>query len=161
LHERTSVRDVYPLVRRNAVVSVVREGKRVVCTPDDAGTGRVCPDIGAVLSERTGWVQGEKRHCLMLRVPAKASIDLEVTDPAALHLMHGTIVALPGRPDRKVRVRVVTRVDGKRMPAIHVSAFGAQRPKHPLAQRSLSYAFSHTDETEAMDVCVQLTTLVQ
>lgn len=161
LQERVSVRNLYPLFRRDVEVSLVDGTKRVPCTHDARGDGRTCPELGSVLREKTSKVQGEKRHCVFVRVPPKGEIEFAVDDPDVLALLHGTIVALPGSPAGKAAFRIRTIVDGESQGSVRLTRSAAARPQHPRGRRDLRYLISRTPETTVDEVCVQLTTLVE
>lgn len=161
LKERVSVRNLYSLFRRDVEVSLVDGATRVPCARVASGDGRTCPELGSVLREKTGKVQGEKRHCVFVRVPPKGEIELAVDDPDVLGLMHGTIVALPGSPESGTAFRIRTLVDGEPQGNVRLTRATAARPQHPRGRRDLRYLISRASETTADEVCLQLTTLVE
>jgi hypothetical protein len=161
LRERVSVHNLYPLFLRDVEVALVDGQARTPCARASEDDARACPDLGPALREKTSKVQGEKRHCVFVRVPPKGEIELRVDDPDVLGLMHGTIMALPGTPAPKTAFRIRSIVDGEVQGTVRLTRASGARPAHPRARRELRYLVSRASETPADEVCLQLTTLVE
>jgi hypothetical protein len=114
-----------------------------------------------VLRIKTERMQGEKRRCVMVKVPTEGRIELTVTHPDTLDLLTGTIVAMPGLPKGRPAIRVDTTTDGKRTGAATLTREATARPRHPRATRELRFALERMgeDRTAPTEVCLQLTML--
>jgi hypothetical protein len=130
----------------------------VSCTP---GPNATCPGLGTVLRVQTANMQGEKRRCVMVRIPEQGSIELKVNDRETLDFLTGTILALPGRPKGRPRFRIDTTVDSKQEAPVFLGVDEAMRPHHPKPRREIRFRFTREGppNPKANEVCLQLTAL--
>jgi hypothetical protein len=155
------VGNVYELFLEHVAVTWVRADERVACS---AGAAPACPGLGTVLRVTTQRMQGEKRRCVMVKVPVQGRLELGIEHDDALELLTGTIVALPGNPAGSPQFAITTSADGVEQPRVVLSKRSAVRPSHPRARRELRFGFERFDNptaaaTEATEICLQLTTL--
>jgi hypothetical protein len=159
LEEKVSIANVYELFTQHVSVQLEpKDNKTQACT---AGPNPVCPGLGRVLRVQTAVMQGEKRRCIMVKVPQTGRIELSVRDRDTLDLLTGTIVAMPGQPKGNPRFRIDTFTDGKQQQSAYLSLQLPVRPRHPKARQQIRFRFERLGEStmKAAEVCLQLTTL--
>jgi hypothetical protein len=160
LRESVSVSNVYELFLRHVSATWLRAAERVACS---TGPSASCTGLGSLLRVKTQRMQGEKRRCVMVKVPADGKLELSITQRDALDLLTGTIVALPGKPHGNPEFQITTVVDGAARPAALLTKRGAVRANYPRARRELRFIFERVGEpapaSAPAEVCLQLTTL--
>jgi hypothetical protein len=158
LREKVSVDKIYDLFLEHVSVRAGVSGALRDC---GRGTAAACPGLGPVMRIKTERVQGEKRRCVMVKVPAEGRIELSVGHRDTLDLLTGTIIAMPGSPKGRPAIRVDTTTDGKSTGSATLTREATARPGHPKATRELRFGFERVgnDRTQPSEVCMQLTML--
>jgi arylsulfatase A-like enzyme len=158
LPEAVSVSNLYELFVTHVAAAWQHDSQRVSC---GAGPRASCPGLGPLLRIDTKRMQGEKRRCVMVKVPPSGKLELRIAHRDALELLTGTIAALPGKPKGDPMFLIGAAVDGGPPANVALTRRGAVRPVHPRAERELRFLIERTGEptADAPEVCLQLTTL--
>lgn len=158
LRETVSVENIYELFLEHVAVTWQRPAERVACA---AGPSARCPELGPVLRLKTQRMQGEKRRCVMVKVPSEGKLELSIKQRDALELLTGTIVAMPGKPEGSPKFQVTAIADGVEQEPAVLTKQSTVRPTHPRATRELRFAFERVGDPtlKPAEVCLQLTTL--
>ena len=158
LEEKVSVDKIYELFLEHVSVRVGTSGALTDC---GRGANTACEGLGRVMRIKTERMQGEKRRCVMVKLPTEGRIELTVDHRDTLDLLTGTIVAMPGTPKGRPAIRVDTTTDGKRTGSATLTREATARPGHPKATRQLRFGFERVgeDREAPREVCMQLTML--
>jgi hypothetical protein len=157
LRESVSVDRIYDLFFQHVAVQLSAAGHVTQCSGGEAAS---CPELGPVLRMTTAVMQGDKRRCVLVKVPPSSTIELSVADPDTLDLMTGTIVAIPPRKGSQPRFEISVTADGKKLPPSTLTAREVVRPGYPRVKRSLRFGFRQLDRSaDAAELCLQLTAL--
>jgi len=158
LHESVSVENVYELFVQHATVRIKADPLVPGCI---AGKDSGCQAVREVIRIKSGNIQGEKRRCLMVKLPAGGEVELSVQHHDTLDLLTGTIAALPGKAPDRPTFRIRTFADGVAQPTAFLSSREAVRVNHPKAQHELRFALSKSGRplTAPAEICLQLTAL--
>jgi hypothetical protein len=158
LREKISIANVYELFMQHVAVRLETADKTEACS---SGPDSACPGLGRVLRLQTASMQGEKRRCVMVKVPPTGHIQLSVKDRDTLDLLTGTIVATPARGKDRPRFRIDTYTDGAQQHPVYLSIDDAVRPHHPKARNEIRFGFSMVGDPppKPAEVCLQLTAL--
>jgi len=158
LREAVSVEDIYELFLAHVRVVWQQKAERVACS---AGPKANCPGVGPVLRLKTQRMQGEKRRCVMVKVPPEGRLELSISQRDALELLTGTIVAMPGKPKGSPKFQISTVADDTEQVAGLLSKQSTVRPTHPRARSELRFLFERVGDPtpEPAEICLQLTTL--
>jgi hypothetical protein len=175
LSEKLSVEQVYDRFVGSAQVSLrSADGKVDTC---GVGEGASCAALEAPLRIAAGQVQGERRRCVIVKVPRDREVLLDVTEHDTLELMSGTVVALPQQPKGAgvdPRFRVIVTTDGVKGAATYLTRATAMRPGHPRPRRAIQFAIKQglaplpkpvgdagpPPEPPPAEICLQLTALM-
>jgi hypothetical protein len=85
-----------------------------------------------ILSETSGTVQREQRHCLMVNVPPQGELMLETKDPDTLALLSSTMAVLPNYSALDARFSVYATTDGTRNKMVSLTkTTNVVRVEHP------------------------------
>lgn len=158
LHESVSVENVYELFIQHATVRIKADQVAPACV---AGKDPGCKSVREVIRIKSGNMQGEKRRCLMVKLPAGGEVELSVHHHDTLDLLTGTIAALPGKVPDRPTFRIRTFADGVAQPTASLSSLEAVRVNHPKAMRELRFVLSKSGKplTAPAEICLQLTAL--
>jgi hypothetical protein len=174
LSEKLSVEQVYDRFVETAQISLrASDGKLESC---GAGEGAACAGYEAPLRITAGHVQGERRRCVIVKVPRDREVLLDITDADTLGLMSGTVVAIPQQPKGagEPRFTVVVTTDGAKGAATYLTRATAMRPGHPRPRKAIQFAIKQRGtpapkpigdagpppELPPGEICLQLTALL-